>query len=104
MDIKAALLAGNSKPVALKIVKYIGTNKERFKVLMALFFDKDVQLSQRASWPVGFCGEAHPELITPYLKRMVENLDNPVHNAVKRNTIRIMLYLELHRLEIHQYF
>jgi len=95
MDIKEVLLAGHSKPEALRIVQYIGKSKKRFKELMDLFFGKDARLSQRASWPVSFCSEAHPELIMPYLGRMIDQLDRPVHNAVKRNTIRIMSEIEL---------
>jgi len=95
MDFKAELQTANSKTTAKKIAAYIGNDPKRFKILMDLFFDKDMRISQRASWPVGFCGEAYPILIYPYLKQMINNLDNPVHNAVKRNTIRIMGDIEL---------
>ncbi|MFT5165164.1 MAG: hypothetical protein ACI8P3_000388 [Saprospiraceae bacterium] len=90
MDIKTALKEEHSKTVTMQIVRYIGTDHERFKALMDLFLGKDNRLSQRASWAVGFCGLAHPELIYPHLKQMLANLDKPVHDAIKRNTVRIL--------------
>ena len=95
MDIKSAFQKEHSKALTVRIVHYIGTDPERFKELMILFFGKDNRLSQRASWAVGFCGLAHPELIYPHLKQMVANLDNPVHNAIKRNTVRILAELDI---------
>jgi hypothetical protein len=95
MDIKSALQEEHSKVLTMRIVQYIGTSHERFKELMALFLGKDNRLSQRASWAVGFCGLAHPELIYPHLKQMIANLDNPVHNAIKRNTVRILAELDI---------
>lgn len=35
-----------------------------------------------------YCAEAHPELVAPYLEKMLDNLNQPVHDSVKRNTIR----------------
>lgn len=95
MDIKAELEKGQSKKTVLEITNYIGNDPKRFKVLMDLFFDKDLRISQRASWPVSFCVDAHPDLIYPYVKDMIENLNNPLHNAVKRNTVRIMGEIDL---------
>ncbi len=95
MNIKEALKAEHSKAVTTQIVNYVGKDKKRFKELMALFQGKDNRLSQRASWPVGYCGVDHPELILPYLKQMIADLHKPVHNAIKRNTLRIMAELDL---------
>jgi hypothetical protein len=33
---------------------------------------------------------ACPGLITPYIKKMLQLLDKPVHDAVKRNTVRVL--------------
>ncbi len=95
MNIRAELEKGQSKKMVLEVMQYVGKNQKRFKNLMDLFFDEDLRISQRASWPVGYCAEAHPELILPYLKKMIANIDNPVHNAVKRNTIRILSVIDL---------
>lgn len=95
MDLKEALLEDHSKSQIMRIVNHIGHDKKRFSLLMELFLGKDARLSQRASWAVSYCAEANPTFIIPYLEAMVANLENPVHNAVKRNTIRILAEVEI---------
>ena len=56
---------------------------------MALFFAGVYRVTQRAAWAVGEIGAKSPALIAPYLETMIDHLNAPVHNAVKRNTIRI---------------
>ena len=57
---------------------------------MDLFFSEEMRISQRASWPVGNIGIKYPELFSPYIPSMVQNLENPVHDAVLRNSLRIL--------------
>ena len=61
---------------------------QRMDELMNLFFDEDLRICQRASWPVGLLADKNPRLIEPYIKKMLDNLDTPHHNAVIRNTFR----------------
>ena len=63
--------------------------------LMACFFDEDLRLNQRASWPVGMLVDHQPGLIVPYLKKMLDNLDTPHHDAVIRNTFRTMQNMDI---------
>jgi hypothetical protein len=95
MDIRASLDEGHSKSITLEIMDYIGTDKKRFSELMTCFFSDENRISQRASWVVGHCGEKHPELIYPYLEEMLDLLEQPVHNAIKRNTVRIMAEMDV---------
>lgn len=90
MDIQSELLRENSKTNALKITKYIGRDPERFQVLMDIFFGESYRLNQRSAWVINFCAEAHPDLFQPYLGKMIHNLRNDVHDAVKRNTLRML--------------
>ena len=51
---------------------------------------------QRAAWPVSYCVDAHPELISKHWKELMDNLKKPnLHDAVKRNSIRLMQGIEL---------
>jgi len=95
MNIKEELLKEHSKPQALKIVNYIGNNPERFDELMKLFFQENYRLNQRAAWPVGIFAEKHPDFILPYLGAMINLLEKDVHNAVKRNIVRTLQYIEI---------
>lgn len=95
MNLREEILKEHSKKQALKIAAYISNHPQLFKELMDLFLHDVYRVNQRASWVVSICAEKHPELIKPYFNVMLENLKNPVHDAVKRNTIRIFEDLEI---------
>ena len=88
-DLREAILAEHSKEQALMIVKWIGDNIERHHQLMDFFFGKEKRVHQRAAWIILLSYQQYPKLIQPYLIKMVDNLDYPIHDAVIRNTIRI---------------
>lgn len=91
MDIRETLLAEHSKAQCKKIVDYIGADKKKFAELMGLFLGSEYRVTQRAGWPLSYCGQKHPELITPYFGQLMKMLQKPgVHNAVVRNITRLL--------------
>ena len=90
MKIREELLKEHSKGNTHKIAKWIGDDVSRFGELMHLFLSDELVLAQRASWVVSECAEMNPQLITPWLEQMIKHLDDPVHDAVRRNTVRIL--------------
>ena len=88
MNIKAALLQEHSKPQAQRIAAYIGSDPKRFEELMRLFFKGEYRVIQRAAWVLSFCTENYPGLTQPYISALVNYLEQPVPDAVKRNTLR----------------
>lgn len=96
MNIKKALLKEHSKNQCGIITKYIGSNKERFAELMKCFFEGEYRITQRAAWPMSYCVQDHPGLIKPYFKKLLDNLDKPgLHNAIARNTIRLLQHIDI---------
>ena len=96
MNLENALLKEHSKKQCILIVDYIGNNKERFSVLMELFFNGGYRITQRASWPMSYCVRKYPELINPYFKRLLDNLSKKgIHSAVVRNTVRLLADVEI---------
>ncbi len=89
MDIEKALLEEHSKVNTLRITDYIGNDEQRFATLMTIFFDKGYRLNQRAAWVLYFCWENQPQLVEPYLEKMVMLLGEQTHPALKRNILRI---------------
>src|SRR3546814_9733385 len=53
------------------------------------------RIQQRTSWAVMHCVTRQPTLITPYLEKMINLLDKPVHDAVKRNITRILRDIDI---------
>ena len=95
MDIREQLLKEHSKSNANKIAHYVSDNTSRFALLMKLFFSDEYRVTQRAAQVVSICSDSHPQLIRPYLKELILNLRNDVHDAVKRNSLRILQDIEL---------
>lgn len=96
MNIKTALMKEHSKKQTAAIVKWIGKNPERFAELMKCFFEGEYRVTQRAAWPMSYCAEKYPELIQPYYKRLLGNLSKPgLHDAIPRNTMRLLQYVEI---------
>jgi len=80
----------------MAIVQFIGDDPTKFKELMAIFFEGEYRLTQRAAWPISYCVERHSGLIKPYLRKLIDLLkERDVHNAVKRNIVRLLQYVEI---------
>ncbi|GGA85187.1 hypothetical protein [Puia dinghuensis] len=91
MDILEGLKKEHSKKQTDRIVRYIGADKKRFAMLIELFFKGEYRITQRAAWPLSYCVRAHPELIQPYFKPLLDNLGRKdIHIAVVRNTVRLL--------------
>lgn len=95
MDLVKELLRDASKAQVVRIADYIGKDSERFKELISLFMKGEVRVTQRASHVISECAEREPWLVKGYVKKMVGKLNEPVHDAVKRNILRILQWAEL---------
>ena len=91
MDLKKLLAAEHSKKQTDRIVAYVGGDPQRFAALIKLFFEGEYRITQRAAWPLSYCVRYHPELVEPYYKRLLDNLERKdIHVAVVRNTVRLL--------------
>jgi hypothetical protein len=91
MDLYQLLKDEHSKKQTDQIVNYIGQDKQRFAQLIKLFFQGEYRITQRAAWPLSYCVRNYPELINPYFKQLLDNLDRKdIHVAVIRNTVRLL--------------
>jgi hypothetical protein len=95
MILSEYLLAGFSKPHTIWLASEIDDSQERFDELMTLFLSDDQLVAQRAAWVASHCTDVHPWLVMKHLKPMIENLHNPVHDAIKRNSLRMMRHVEI---------
>ncbi|WP_083261355.1 hypothetical protein [Crocinitomix algicola] len=95
MDIKKQLLIENSKANWQCVSVYVGSDPRRFSELMDCFFSKDVRIVQRSSQPVGAIGAKHPHLLLPYLQPLLDYLNQNPIDAVQRNVMRALQYLDI---------
>jgi hypothetical protein len=96
MDIKKVLLSGYSKESVDVLVCFIEDDAEKFSELMDMVFGEDKVLSQRASWVMTECIERFPYLGTPYIKVLLETLEQPntkFHVSVIRHIARSFQFI-----------
>jgi hypothetical protein len=98
MDLEQELLREHSKHQTLKIAAWIGADRERLDLFMKMFFSGEPIIVQRGAWVISIVGDTHPELLQPYLKRLVAKMKQPgVHAAVKRNVVRLLQTIDIPR-------
>lgn len=96
MNLREEILKEHSKAQCAKIVKWVGRSQQRFDELFGLFIHDDYRVVQRSGWPLGYCVIDHPSFISKHWKALINNLKKPnLHNAVKRNSIRLMQDLQI---------
>ena len=96
MEFRDIILAGHSKAQIKAIIKWVGDSQDRFDALFHLFLNEECRVVQRAAWPISYCVIEHPELIKKHFRNLITNLYNTnLPNAVKRNTVRLLQYVEI---------
>jgi hypothetical protein len=96
MNILETLLVEHSRANSLKIADYIGDDAEKFADLMKIFFNDEYRLSQRAAYVFMISVDRYPELIKPYLKKLINQLyRKDVHDSIRRNVVRALQFIEI---------
>jgi hypothetical protein len=96
MQLKDEILKEHSKGQCHKIVQWVGKSQQRFDELFVLFLQGEYRITQRASWPLSYCVEAHPAFMKNNFESLLNNLQQPgLHDAVKRNTMRLLQYVDI---------
>jgi hypothetical protein len=95
-NLRDEILKEHSKIQCDKIVKWIGSSEQRFNELFHLFITDEYRVVQRAAWPLSYAAIAHPELMKDNFGKLVSKLKKPnLHNAVKRNSVRLLQYVNI---------
>lgn len=90
-NLREEILKEHSKAQCSNIVNWVGSSQQRFDELFNLFLNDEYRVVQRAAWPVSYAVIAHPEFIKKHWSSLIKNLQKPnLHNAVKRNSIRLL--------------
>ncbi len=96
MNLEQKLLKEHSREQCDKIVAWIGSDIKRFNELVQVFLNGEYRLTQRAAWPLSYSAIAHPELMKDHYEKLISNLSRPgLHDAIKRNTIRLLQHVPI---------
>jgi hypothetical protein len=98
MNLLNEILKEHSKPQTQKIIDWIGDSQERFDELLNLILHDEKAIAQRASWAMSYCVIAYPQLIKNHFAKLIKNLKREdIHDAVKRNTVRLLAEVDIPR-------
>src|SRR6476646_6522280 len=91
MRLREIILAEHSRANCTRIVKWVGHDQQHFDKLFHLFLNDEYRVVQRAAWPLSHAVIAHPQVIQKHFNKLIHNLQQPgLHDAVKRNTVRLL--------------
>lgn len=91
MNLAEEILKEHSKKQCDKIVKWIGSDRNKFNELFNLFLNGDNRTTQRAAWPLSYSAVIHPEFMNNNFERLINNLKkNGLHDSIKRNSVRVL--------------
>lgn len=95
-NLREEILKEHSKVQCNKIVAWVGDYQCRFDALFNLFLNDENRVTQRAAWPISYCVTLHPQFIKKQFKPLIKNLYKAgIHNAIKRNTVRILQEIDI---------
>ncbi len=96
MNLREKILKEHSKTQCSRIVAWIGNDQKRFDELFKLFTTDEYRAVQRSAWPVSNCVLEHPGFIQKHFATLIKNVKKPgLHNAVKRNTLRLLQIINI---------
>ena len=95
MNLEAEILKADFKDQVVRVAAEISTDENKFAELMKLFFSHNNTYAQRASWVMMHCTDRYPWLVRPYLKKLVKNLYQSPGEATKRNTVRLLQFIDI---------
>lgn len=96
MNLVREILQEHSKKQCNKIVNWVGNDQERFNELFNLFLNAEYRIAQRVAWAVSYSVINHPALIRDNFEKLISNVKKPgIHDAVKRNTIRLLQNVDI---------
>ncbi|MEQ8415379.1 MAG: hypothetical protein RIB71_12970 [Imperialibacter sp.] len=94
-DLKSRLMADRSKRNIERLAQEIGDDEEKFTEVMDIFFSGPYRITHFSAHLLGKCCDLHPHLILPYLGKMIDLLDENVHDSLKRNILRTMQFIDV---------
>ena len=88
MIVRKQLLVANSRVNADRVLAMVGDDPELLVQLMVCFLGDEVRVAQRAAQVVGDFGRRNPDPLLPWLSDIVDAIENPIHQAIRRNGVR----------------
>jgi len=97
-DLEERIATIRSKKQVETMIRWIGSDADRFDPVMEMMLRGEELPSQKAAWVVGHIGERHPAMVRPWLNDMLKRIQEPAcDDAVKRAIIRALQFQKIPR-------
>ena len=93
--IKDGVLGIRNKTDLHNFIAQLKDKEYDFNELVDLFLSDELRICQSASWPMGIFAAEHPELVIPYLDKILDQLEHAPHDAYVRNTFRFLQFMDV---------
>ncbi|MBK7010548.1 MAG: hypothetical protein IPH36_18925 [Saprospiraceae bacterium] len=94
-EIKDLLLNNYSKNSCDILAQEANLHRSVCVFLVDLVKGPDPLLAQRAAWSIGILGDINPDRLKPFCSELITALNQPHHDAVARNVVRVWQTMEL---------
>ena len=91
MNIRDQLLAELSHFNMHYIADAIGTDSKYFDVIMKMILEDEDPIPPRAAWVAELVTQKNPDLLEPYLGKIIDGLPNYTHPGTRRNILKILM-------------
>jgi hypothetical protein len=95
MDIRSILQNNYSKTNQDFIIQSVIDYNEKIEELMICFFDSNLRICQRSANVVSKISKKNSELFLPFIPRMLQALNDPIHSAITRNIVRVWQTIDI---------
>lgn len=95
MDLTKVFRGRPGKAGVNAVIRYVGGNRERFDKLVTIFLNGPIRVTQYAAWPLSFCVQHHPKLITPHYAQILRAAKTTDSSAVRRNIMRLLQFVDI---------
>ncbi len=92
---RSLLLENYSKASCAYVKEQVLRQPELLKMLVSWLIGEDFVLAQRAAWVIGMMGDRHANVLKPYMDQLILAAQNPCHDAVARNVIRVWQFMDI---------
>ena len=100
MDFKEELLREHSRKQAQAIAAAVDGSPVGLLKLVEVYLQGPYRVTQRAAWPLSIVAERKPQMLKPHLSKLISFLRKPgIHDAVKRNTMRLLQFVDIPKKE-----
>lgn len=89
------LIRTNGKAAVERSLGFILQNPGQVEYLVEYLNDEDPQVLKAAAWVTGHLGEVRPDLLSPYFGTLLQMLEGPASDAVKRNIFRSFQFITI---------